>query len=246
MPPAHISQTSSSRAISSVQGMRWRNSVTADDLQPDDDGLADDEQRRRPVKRALRGSVRRLEDEGLRPAWASTVPRSRLTRESAAARGRRRASAPRCSHSRCGRLPERGDVDLANGHAALAELGCRARVLRGADIALLASAASRAARSSSARTSAGSRCSAAGRRPQPEHAGDVPGARHVARDFEEALRQRRARVVLVAVDDAGLQRRVDLAERHRRRARSHQLHRLHVDRRLNGAQLQAGELRRAR
>ena len=62
------------------------------------------------------------------------------------------------------------------------------------------------------------------------------------RDLVEALLQRRARVVLVAVDDAGLQRRVDLAEGHRRRARAHQLHRLDVDRRLNRPDLEAGEL----
>ncbi len=63
-------------------------------------------------------------------------------------------------------------------------------------------------------------------------------------DLVEPLLQRGARVVLVAVDDAGLQRRVDLAEGHRRRARAHQLDRLDVDRRLDGADLQAGELRR--
>ena len=105
-------------------------------------------------------------------------------------------------------------------------------------------AASSAAPSSVARMSGrkpGQRC---GRRPEPEHAGDVPRARHEARDLEEPLLQRRARVVLVAVDHAGLQRRVDLAEGHRRGAGAHQLDRLDVDRRLNGADLEPGELAR--
>jgi hypothetical protein len=63
-------------------------------------------------------------------------------------------------------------------------------------------------------------------------------------DLEEALRKRRARIVLVTVDHTRLQRRVDLAECHRRRARAHQLYRLDVDRRLDRANLQPGQLPR--
>ncbi len=81
-----------------------------------------------------------------------------------------------------------------------------------------------------------------GRRRQTEHAGDVARARHEARDFVEVLLQRRAGIMLVAVDHAGLQGRVYLAERHRRRARAHQLNGLGVDRRLDRTDLEAGEL----
>ena len=65
---------------------------------------------------------------------------------------------------------------------------------------------------------------------------------HVMRDFVETLLDGRAGIVLVAVDHACLQRRIDLSKRHRRRARTHQLDCLHVDRRLNCPNLQPREL----
>ena len=99
MPPAHISQTSSSRAISSVQGIGWRRTVTADDLQPDDDGL----RRRRETPSSSRRQLQagaRIEGCGTRPAWAS-APASRHARI-ASSHGSTPSARASLSHSRCG------------------------------------------------------------------------------------------------------------------------------------------------
>src|SRR4051795_8599718 len=67
---------------------------------------------------------------------------------------------------------------------------------------------------------------------------------HVVRDLVEPLLDGRARVMLVSVDDSRLQRRVHLAEGHRGRTGSHQLDRLHINRRLDRSNLQACQLAR--
>ena len=237
MPPTHISQTSSSRAISSVQGMRLAQDVTADDLQPDDRGLRDDE---RAMAQCRRASAATRSGAGP-PCGASRADRLEPRR-------RRRARAPRVCQSRSA-AGRRSAARRCRGSSCRCcrELPRSPRASSCGPIARWRRAASSAAASSCGR----------GRRPaaapaprveatEPEHAGDVARARHEARDLEEALLQRRAGVVLVAVDDAGLQRRVDLAERHRRRARAHQLDGLDVDRRLDRPDLQARRAGRAR
>ncbi len=65
------------------------------------------------------------------------------------------------------------------------------------------------------------------------------GQRVVLGDFEMARRVVRRPVVLRAVDDAGLQRRVDLAIRHRRRVGAHRLQQRHPQVRLLDADLHA-------
>ena len=140
-----------------------------------------------------------------------------------------------------GRRLQRAAVDLADRHAVLRELRRRRRILLRPHRALPLRGFER--RAFERRAKAGRQARQRGRRgPQPEHAGDVPRARHEARDLVEALLQRRARVVLVAVDHARLERRIDFAEGHRRGAGAHQLDGLDVDRRLDRPDLEPGEL----
>ena len=237
MPPTHISQTSSSRAISSVQGIGWRRTWRPTTCRPTTAACATTSTAMDQLERAIGARCGRGD-----PCRAARSRADRLE-----PRRRRRARAPRVSHSRSAAGGNGAAVDLADRHAALASAArSRPRPRAGP---------SRAARraASSARLlerARGCRPAAAPASTVDAHRPSTPAMWRVRamkpRDLVEALLQRRARVVLVAVDDAGLQRRVDLAERHRRRAGAHQLDRLHVDRRLDRADLQAGAAAPAR
>ena len=237
MPPTHISHTSSSRAISSVHGQgvwsTWRPTTC------------------RPTTTAIAAIIAAVVHSRPRPAadriGAACAPKARGPSAHAppAATRRRRARAPAACHraSAGARNAPRSISRIVMPASASFAVAVRSS---SAPIARWRLAASRAAASSLGRSSAGMRARPTAGGVEAQDAGDVARARHEARDLEEALLQGRARVVLVAVDDAGLERRVDLAEGHRRRARPHQLDGLHVDRRLDRAQLQAAELCRAR
>ena len=221
-------------------GDRLAHDVTADDLQPDDGRLRDHEDRDRPVQQPIReGRGRRRmgidSGMGIGRRMCGRHPRINSSHEPTP------SARPSSSHSRSatGRKARpsisRMVIPLAASCAVADASSC-------APIARWWCAASRAARSSGCTDVGRKPRQAGGRRPEAEHAGDVTGAGHVARDLVEPLVQRGARVVLVAVDDPRLHRRVDFAEGHRRRARAHQLDRLDVDRRLDRADLEAGQL----
>ena len=235
MPPTHISHTSSSRAISSVQGQgvwsRWRPTT----CRPTTAACA-------ATRSAIAHSRTRPAAETFVGAFAAEGARRHQAR---AARSQEAASelASLGLPERLGRSQERAAVDLADRHALRAEALDRRAVLGLSHRAL--SARRLEGRGLELRAKLG-------RKPRQPHRGseqaedarNVAGARHVVRDLEETLLQRRARVVLVAVDDTGLERRVHLAEGHRGGARTHQLHRLDVDRRLDRPDLEPGELAR--
>ena len=104
MPPTHISQTSRSRATSSVHGMGSRTTCRATHLEPDDRGLRDHQQRDRPLQRRDRattrggGAVRRSLTRGSPPATAPT-PSARASDGPQPFRRRAKALACRCRGS---------------------------------------------------------------------------------------------------------------------------------------------------
>ena len=236
MPPTHISHTSSSRAISSVHGNRLRAARA---------GRRPAGRRRPPARRRGRRSTSSSARSASEAPARQGCRDARHARIASQPRRRRRARAPRsptAAPPAAGtRAPSMSRIVMPRA----ASSAVAAAIFRRAPSRAVSAAASMRGPLERARgRRRGSRASPLRRREEPEHAGDVARARHVARDLEEALLQRRAGVVLVAVDDAGLQRGVDLAERHRRRARAHQLDRLDVDRRLDRPDLEAGELAR--
>ena len=202
--------------------------VSADDLQTDDGGLRGHEERNRRLERAI-GARRRRPSCGRHARIASS----------------HEATPSRCASASQSRSALRWKPVASISRIVIprvAQLGLRSRVLLRSHGALMPRGIDRGPFDRPAQFGR-QPCEPRGRRPQAEHAGDVTGACHMVRDFIEALLQGRARVVLVAVDDARLQRGVDLTERHRRRARAHELDGLHVDRRLNRPDLEPGEVR---
>ena len=169
-------------------GNRPMQEVPPDDLQSDDGGL------RRP--------------RGRRPPTGARGPREtrRPVRMSRANRLEPRCDAEPlrfCFPELFGAAPKAGRIDLADRHPTRRQLGLGVASSCDPWRADVVPPRSRPVRSARAARQAGVRA----RRLMPTGRARrrCDGASHMARDFIEALLQGRARVVFVAVDDAGLE-----------------------------------------